>query len=753
MTEGKKQTKRQKLKALQKNDLNRTLLHQPKIKSMDDRERVDLRESGILGSKTKKTESLDPSVDVMNSPEVKFGRLLGSSDKRERHQAVIKLEAYLKARCDISQNENNGGFSEMDLLKLWKGLWYCLYMADKQVVQSEVAKKIAKLLWCFCGTDEEDEYCARMYLEMVQASQEEELECIDGTCCLKEMEIEGDDDEVSDDGDVVMKVMKNTFQDENDSENDELEEMDQDDDNSEDSEEARHCRGAHLACLFTRTFWATIRREWGNMDKYRLDKFYTLIRYMLSEIYKYMAKRHWNQGIVTLFNDALYEEILSQIPNGIRYHILDICLDELSKVNATDAPLPLTEQTFLDVLEPFFALLTKEQDPFVQERCKNCILNKFLDDYCVVSERYCNKSEEEENDENEVDTVFDNVHVGTIAEFIFLIASAEDTLDRYRESLYDIHKTYMKRLKKVGIDVEVAEPLDGDDGDEMDAEDAPSSATNNKFLAMETEEEYKIVDDSENSEADEKKSRKKKKKKSKSEKSDQKVEESPKPKETEPNDEESSSTQATGSSKKSKKKAKSSKKRKQEQVEEVKEECGKCCKSTVGSETKEKKEDTNEVLKNEEQQETKKERKPSSAKKRKKQKQVKEEVIVISTKAQKKQAALAQETSTAEDSESTSTPTKTPEKKKKNKKGGEDDQEKALPPVASSVKKVIFARINHSKSHKASMKALKTAEKKRICTATRTPEKGILRSKITETEEGDINKSTSKKKKSSKKKK
>lgn len=46
-----------------------------------------------------------------------------------------------------------------------------------------------------------------------------------------------------------------------------------------------------------------------------------------------MSKRYWNMGIVRLFNDVLYEEALSQTPNGLRYHLINICVEELAKVN------------------------------------------------------------------------------------------------------------------------------------------------------------------------------------------------------------------------------------------------------------------------------------------------------------------------------------------------------------------------------------------------------------------------------------
>ena len=62
-------------------------------------------------------ESLDPHLDL-DSPEVKFGRLLGGTDQRSRHAAVKMLRAYLRGRTDFA---NGGvGLSELDLLKLWK---------------------------------------------------------------------------------------------------------------------------------------------------------------------------------------------------------------------------------------------------------------------------------------------------------------------------------------------------------------------------------------------------------------------------------------------------------------------------------------------------------------------------------------------------------------------------------------------------------------------------------------------------------
>jgi hypothetical protein len=361
-------TKRQRRK--QTNDTHAWPQH-PKITSPAARARAYIRTAGLNAGKKTTSESLDPQIDLQ-SPQVKFGRLLGATDQRVRHNAVIQLSAYLKARCDI--NNEAGGLSELDLLKLWKGLWYTLYMADKVPVQDELSAKIAELIWCVAGTEEEDEYAGKAYLDMFGDEGDLGFESDDDDDDEVQMEeivnTLGEDEDDSFDGDEMDSAEdSNSDQDGEEEEGnhcddenceDEHHHHGEDSEDDEDMEELNdseipHCRGAHLASLFAKTFFATVRREWGKMDKYRVDKFYTLMRLMLQQVYKYMALRHWNMGIIRLFNDALYEEVLSQTPNGLRFHLIDIALDELATVQA-EAPMPLTEATFLDCMEPFFAM-------------------------------------------------------------------------------------------------------------------------------------------------------------------------------------------------------------------------------------------------------------------------------------------------------------------------------------------------------------------------------------------------------------
>eukprot|EP00529_Nitzschia_sp_RCC80_P010465 CAMPEP_0113505150 /NCGR_PEP_ID=MMETSP0014_2-20120614/35145_1 /TAXON_ID=2857 /ORGANISM="Nitzschia sp." /LENGTH=791 /DNA_ID=CAMNT_0000400407 /DNA_START=55 /DNA_END=2430 /DNA_ORIENTATION=- /assembly_acc=CAM_ASM_000159 len=518
---GPKLSKRQKQKQLAKNDKNKWLIQHPKIQNMDVRERVQIKDAGLKVTKAEqqqpqkkqqqkngKTTSasnvvVDPALDMINSPEVKFGRLLGGTDQRQRHAAVRKLKLWLKARCDPSNT--TGGISEIDLLKLWKALWFTLYMADKVPVQDELSKQLVSLLWCVAGTAEEDAFAAEQYILMEEGDSvdddeaEAEEEYFDGG---EGNEQDGDEDD-EEDPEVLLEEIANTLQD-----------VDSDDDDDKENyddipaEEIPHCRGVHLVSLFVRTFFKTIRRDWHKMDKYRIDKFYTLIRYMVHEIYSYLKERLWHFGMIRMFNDVLFEEVLRETPNGLRYHLVDVSLEELAKVAATakestgededgdEASMspPFTTDVFIDIMEPFLAMSqTGAKDDTVQRRVMERVFERFLEEYSIVSEIALQQKQQEEettkngqgsnkkkkkgdkkaNDgkESESKPIFYHVSVTKISEFIFGLGSDAETNDRYRQSLYDMYKKYARRLKQVGDGVDVVDEADDDEDYYIDDDD------------------------------------------------------------------------------------------------------------------------------------------------------------------------------------------------------------------------------------------------------------------------------------------
>lgn len=408
-----------------------------------------------------------------------------------------------------------------------------------------------------------------------------------------------------------------------------------------------------------------------------------------------MAARHWNRGIIFLFNDVIRDEVLFQVPNGLRCHLVDICLEELVNVN-TKAPMPLTEATLLDCLDPYFALAQNSDDAMVHDRVVENIFGKFLDEYSVVSEK-------------DSDKVLDQVHVGTIAEFLFNLGSDVDTQERYRKPLYDMYKKYMKRLKKVGKDVDLSmESSDGID-DAMEAEeeyaihdseeDTVKPNKRKRKDAKQGEDDTRDVEDS-GSKMDQEKPHKKKRKKAKHEsepENESVLEQTPVERlADEPNE------------------TKKSKKKKKKQKVDMHEE-------TVLEQAREE-----EVSNGEESAEKKK----SKKKKKKKRKSsissddgskggMNEEVITITYSDQKKAAdGIAKQDGRLLSSS---------KKKTSKKTATTPDTTRKSTEVTSEEKRVKWGFRNCSKSYKASMKALQTVKH----TPDKTPEYGILRSKIT----------------------
>ena len=62
-----------------------------------------------------------------------------------RNKAVKKLKKWFSARQEP--------FSEPEMMRLWKGLYYCFWMSDKPLVQEELAENISSFVSCFKSPD------------------------------------------------------------------------------------------------------------------------------------------------------------------------------------------------------------------------------------------------------------------------------------------------------------------------------------------------------------------------------------------------------------------------------------------------------------------------------------------------------------------------------------------------------------------------------------------------------------------------
>nr|XP_009677831.1 PREDICTED: ribosomal RNA processing protein 1 homolog B isoform X1 [Struthio camelus australis] len=206
-----------------------------------------------------------------------------------------------------------GGFSQEELLKIWKGLFYCMWMQDKPLLQEELANNISQLI----------------------------------------------------------HVIQNT--------------------------EAQH--------LFIQTFWQTMNREWNGIDSLRLDKYYMLIRMILRQSFEVLKRNEWDESLIEPFLQLLMKEVMdpdSDAPSGIKFHFIDIYLEELSKVGAKE----LTADQNLKFIEPFCKIAAKSKDHRLMHAVASGIFEVIVDQspYAIedlMKELSSNSDEEDLSEEDE----------------------------------------------------------------------------------------------------------------------------------------------------------------------------------------------------------------------------------------------------------------------------------------------------------------------------------------------------------------
>lgn len=79
---------------------------------------------------------------AMQPAEIQFAQRLASHEKGIRDRAVKKLRQYLS----VKTQRETGGFSQEELLKIWKGLFYCMWVQDEPLLQEELANTISQLI-------------------------------------------------------------------------------------------------------------------------------------------------------------------------------------------------------------------------------------------------------------------------------------------------------------------------------------------------------------------------------------------------------------------------------------------------------------------------------------------------------------------------------------------------------------------------------------------------------------------------------
>jgi len=289
-----------------------------------------------------------------------LAKKLASNTGKTRDKAMHQLRAWLIKRKDMD---------DLDLLKVWKGLFYCFWMSDKPQVQFELAQRISGLL----------------------------------------LPLQDD----------------RTVQ-------------------------------------FMKAFFVTMNREWGGIDRLRLDKYMKLVRQMVFHAFKTLQQRQFKEEVVTAMAKVFIEHALdwkNAAQRGIFLHVADILLAEASKVSA-EGPVKMPFAVLECFLDPIFATLAECKDSSLVKRVNSVVFNQLLAAAALPSEE-----DEERSEEDAALHAILKGNIDTIAKKLFKLASDKATSEKLRPNIYALREKFQQiqadheeKAMAVDSDEEVAPP-------------------------------------------------------------------------------------------------------------------------------------------------------------------------------------------------------------------------------------------------------------------------------------------------------
>ncbi len=121
-------------------------------------------------------------------------------------------------------------------------------------------------------------------------------------------------------------------------------------------------------------------REWTNIDVLRMEKVLLLVRRYVGATFKYLRDKGWEKEVLEEHLGLVEEVPLNvgdvKLPNGMRYHVIDVYVDELERVGALEKDaegVPLEK-----LLEPLRTLAKESPTKGVRLKCKEVLKDERL---------------------------------------------------------------------------------------------------------------------------------------------------------------------------------------------------------------------------------------------------------------------------------------------------------------------------------------------------------------------------------------
>lgn len=130
---------------------------------------------------------------------------------------------------------------------------------------------------------------------------------------------------------------------------------------------------------FVDAFWVILVKEWSSLDKWRINKFYLLVRFVLGALLARIAKSGFDAREITNFEAMMTASENGPLsygnaktPHSLRLHLIDIYVDELAKAFGEDAPEKMVVEA---LLKPVTSQLEFSEFKHVKQRVAENVMD------------------------------------------------------------------------------------------------------------------------------------------------------------------------------------------------------------------------------------------------------------------------------------------------------------------------------------------------------------------------------------------
>lgn len=139
-----------------------------------------------------------------------------------------------------------------------------------------------------------------------------------------------------------------------------------------------HCTQPAVAPLFIRAFFMIIQQSWLALDKHRVDKYLSLIRHMLRQAMLWAVHEDLDSesgaARAQAFCEVMHSGVLAAKPDGVRYQLADVWLDEMVNVLGDGR----SHEHIMTLLLPIFQLCCQCDSAILFQRVVSKVLQPLL---------------------------------------------------------------------------------------------------------------------------------------------------------------------------------------------------------------------------------------------------------------------------------------------------------------------------------------------------------------------------------------